>query len=100
MYTWHRTVVVAAVATGMVSCASLDDKQWYQDAKTTSSKAVAVAADTTSKAFKRTQHYLAEKDVLKTFQDAGEHSEGAVLEVLHRSGIGHGKGTGGTHTTC
>jgi hypothetical protein len=33
------------------------------------------------------QKYLAEKDVLKTFQDAGEHSETAVLGVLHKSGI-------------
>ena len=33
------------------------------------------------------QQYLAEKDVLKTFYDAGEHSETAVLNVLHKSGI-------------
>jgi len=31
------------------------------------------------------QHYLAEKDVLQTFHDAGEHSEAAVLDVLHKS---------------
>ncbi len=33
------------------------------------------------------QQYLTEKDVLKTFYDAGEHSESAVLNVLHKSGI-------------
>jgi murein DD-endopeptidase MepM/ murein hydrolase activator NlpD len=92
MRIWQLTVVVAAVAISLVSCASLEDKKWYQQAKATSAKAASVAADSTSKALKRTQHYLAEKDVLKTFQDAGEHGEGAVLDVLHKAGIGRGKG--------
>jgi murein DD-endopeptidase MepM/ murein hydrolase activator NlpD len=100
MYSWQRAVLVGATL-GVVSCASLDDKQWYQEAKTTSTKAATVAADATTKAFRRTQHYLEEKDVLKTFQDAGEHSEVAVLEVLHHSGIGQSKsgaaGAGASH---
>jgi len=33
------------------------------------------------------QKYLAEKDLLKTFQDAGALSEGAVLNALHKSGM-------------
>jgi murein DD-endopeptidase MepM/ murein hydrolase activator NlpD len=33
------------------------------------------------------QQYLAEKDLLRTFRDASEHSEGAVLDVLHKVGI-------------
>src|SRR5450756_1510924 len=74
MYTWHRTVVVGAFVMGMAACATVEDKKWFQEAKTTSSKAVTVASEQTSRAFKRTQHYLAEKDLLKTFQDASEHS--------------------------
>ncbi len=31
---------------------------------------------------------MEEKDLLKTFHDTGEHSEAAVLDVLHRAGIG------------
>ena len=88
MYTW-RVLIGTAVVCGTVSCATVEDKQWYQQARTTSTKAIGIAADTTSKAFKRTQHYLEEKDVLKTFQDASNHSESAVLDVLHRSGVGH-----------
>jgi murein DD-endopeptidase MepM/ murein hydrolase activator NlpD len=83
-------------------CASVDqkfgDQEWYQKSKetsakvvdvtsTTATKAVAVTETTASKAYGRMQKYLAEKDVLKTFQDAGNHSETAVLGVLHRSGI-------------
>jgi murein DD-endopeptidase MepM/ murein hydrolase activator NlpD len=38
------------------------------------------------------QHYLTEKDLLKTFYDAGEHSESVVLDVLHKAGVKGGKG--------
>ncbi|HTT01740.1 MAG TPA: M23 family metallopeptidase [Steroidobacteraceae bacterium] len=34
------------------------------------------------------KRYMAEKDVLATFHDAGEHSETAVLDVLHKAGVG------------
>jgi hypothetical protein len=54
----------------------------YEEA---SVKAADTVTDATSKTFKRMQHYLAEKDVLQTFHDAGEHSEAAVLDVLHKS---------------
>jgi murein DD-endopeptidase MepM/ murein hydrolase activator NlpD len=81
----HRTAVVCGLIVSMAACASLDDKQWYQETKQVSVKTADTVADTTSKTFKRMQHYLEEKDVLKTFHDAGEHSETAVLEVLHKS---------------
>ena len=79
-------------------CATADkkfgDQEWYQvskeagdKAKVVSTKAVAVTQTTASKAYSRMQKYLAEKDVLKTFTDAGEHSESAVLGILHKSGI-------------
>jgi len=70
---------------GVAGCATLNDQQWYQDTKQASVKAADTVSDTTSKTFKRMQHYLAEKDVLQTFHDAGEHSEAAVLDVLHKS---------------
>src|SRR5579864_5851518 len=92
MSNMHRMAVAACLIAGLIGCATLNDQKWYQDARAASGKAVAVAADSTSRAMKLTQHYLAEKDVLKTFQDAGEHSESAVLDILHRSGIAHGKG--------
>jgi murein DD-endopeptidase MepM/ murein hydrolase activator NlpD len=92
-------------------CASVDqkfgDQEWYQKSKvtsakvvdvtsTTATKAVAVTETTASKAYGRMQKYLAEKDVLKTFQDAGNHSETAVLGVLHRSGIAKNPGPSAT----
>ena len=54
---------------------------------TTATKAAEATAATASKAYARMQKYLAEKDLLKTFHDSGEHSEVAVLSVLHKSGI-------------
>jgi murein DD-endopeptidase MepM/ murein hydrolase activator NlpD len=83
-------------------CATVDqkygDEAWYQKSKeasakaveatqTAASKAAELTTTTASKAYTRMQQYLAEKDVLKTFYDAGEHSETAVLNVLHKSGI-------------
>jgi murein DD-endopeptidase MepM/ murein hydrolase activator NlpD len=93
-----------------VGCATVDqkfgDQDWYQKSKqtsakvadvtsTTATKAVAVTETTASKAYSRMQKYLAEKDVLKTFQDAGNHSETAVLGVLHKSGIAKNPGPSG-----
>ena len=91
----------------LAGCATVDqkfgDQEWYQKSKvtsakvvdatsTTATKAVAVTETTASKAYARMQKYLAEKDVLKTFQDAGNHSETAVLGVLHKSGIAKNPG--------
>jgi murein DD-endopeptidase MepM/ murein hydrolase activator NlpD len=98
-----RLVAAAAlVSIYFVGCATVDqkygDEAWYQKSKqasakavevtqTTASKAAELTTTTASKAYARMQQYLAEKDVLKTFYDAGEHSETAVLNVLHKSGI-------------
>src|ERR1700690_2144776 len=100
-----RTRLLAAAALAGVyfaGCATVDqkygDEAWYQKSKqastkavevteTTASKAAALTSTTASKAYARMQQYLAEKDVLKTFYDAGEHSETAVLNVLHKSGL-------------
>jgi murein DD-endopeptidase MepM/ murein hydrolase activator NlpD len=61
---------------------------WLHKAQDVSAKAAHTAQSLTLAAFKRMQHYLAERDVLKTFKDAGEHSEAQVLDVLHKSGVG------------
>jgi murein DD-endopeptidase MepM/ murein hydrolase activator NlpD len=87
-------------------CASVADKPWVQGAEQTSQQAVTVAARAASAAanaaavqaaatYQRMQHYLAEKDVLRTFTDAGEHSETEVLAVLHRAAASTAK-PGGT----
>ena len=92
----------ALIGIYFAGCATVDqkygDEAWYQKSKQASAKAVEVTQSTASKAaelttttaskaYTRMQQYLAEKDVLKTFYDAGEHSETAVLNVLHKSGI-------------
>jgi murein DD-endopeptidase MepM/ murein hydrolase activator NlpD len=94
--------IAALMAVYFAGCATVDEKYhdeaWYQKSKqasakavqvttTTATKAAEVTTTTASKAYARMQQYLAEKDVLKTFYDAGEHSEAAVLGVLHKSGI-------------
>jgi murein DD-endopeptidase MepM/ murein hydrolase activator NlpD len=81
----RRTAVVCCSIVTVIGCTTVSDQKWMQDAKEASVKAADTAADTTMKTFKRMQHYLAEQDVLKTFHDAGEHSEAAVLDVLHKS---------------
>jgi murein DD-endopeptidase MepM/ murein hydrolase activator NlpD len=100
----HRAKVFALAGTAacVIGCATTDqkfgDQPWYQDTKqasakavevttTTATKAAEVTSTTASKAYARMQKYLAEKDLLKTFHDSGEHSEAAVLSVLHKSGI-------------
>jgi murein DD-endopeptidase MepM/ murein hydrolase activator NlpD len=95
-------MIAMPAALYFAGCATVDqkygDEAWYQKSKqasakavevttTTATKAAEVTSTTASKAYTRMQQYLAEKDVLKTFYDAGEHSETAVLSVLHKSGI-------------
>jgi murein DD-endopeptidase MepM/ murein hydrolase activator NlpD len=84
--------ILVTFAAYVAACSTVDEKfhddAWYQKSKVVSAKAVEVTSTAASKAYARTQKYLAEQDLLKTFQDAGEHSETAVLGVLHKSGIG------------
>lgn len=83
-----RSVLAAAVLLAVAGCASLNDQEWVQKTKDASMKAVHAVSGATAKTAKRMEKYLQEKDLLKTFQDAGEHSEAAVLDVLHQAGIG------------
>jgi murein DD-endopeptidase MepM/ murein hydrolase activator NlpD len=88
--------ILITFAAGVVACTTVDEKfhddAWYQKSKVASAKAIEVTSTTASRAYARTQKYLAEQDLLKTFQDAGEHSETAVLGILHKSGISKGSG--------
>jgi len=98
----RAAAIAALVGMYFAGCQTVEqkygDEAWYQKSKEASTKAVEVTttaatkaaevtSTTASKAYTRMQQYLAEKDVLKTFYDAGEHSETAVLSVLHKSGI-------------
>ncbi len=88
----HRAALAALLSANFFAgCASVNqkfgDQEWYQKSKIVSTKAIEVTSTTATKAYSRMQKYIAEKDVLKTFQDAGEHSEIAVLGILHKSGI-------------
>jgi murein DD-endopeptidase MepM/ murein hydrolase activator NlpD len=95
----------AAFLLGLIGCTTTPQQQeWVNKASDATAKAadqtgkaLRIASDRASKAMVRMQHYLAEKDTLKTFTDAGEHSETAVLDVLHRSGVNSKPATGG-HT--
>ena len=82
---------VAATCLYFTGCATVDkkfgDEVWYQKTRAATSKAADVSLTAASKAYKRMQKYLAEKDLLATFHDAGEHSEDAVLSVLRKSGL-------------
>lgn len=95
-------LVICSTAVLMAGCAAMDEKfgdeVWYQKTRAATSRAVDVSTTATakavdvsttaaSKAYKRMQKYLAEKDLLATFHDAGEHSEDAVLGVLHKAGL-------------
>jgi murein DD-endopeptidase MepM/ murein hydrolase activator NlpD len=102
---WRPLTIACLGGLLATGCASVADKPWVQGAEQTSTQAVTVAAKAASAAasaaavqaeaaYQRMQHYLAEKDVLKTFTDAGEHSETEVLAVLHRS-AGTGAASGG-----
>jgi murein DD-endopeptidase MepM/ murein hydrolase activator NlpD len=96
--TARRLAVGLALCCALFGCTALDQKfgqdDWYKKAKVDGSQ----AADATGKAavqvgqaakvvaadaYKRMQKYAAEKDLLKTFTDAGEHSESVVLNILH-----------------
>jgi murein DD-endopeptidase MepM/ murein hydrolase activator NlpD len=105
MLSWRLRPIACLFGLFAAGCASVTEKPWVQGAEQTSAQAVTVAAKAASAAatvaaaqaaaaYQRMQHYLAEKDVLKTFTDAGEHSEAEVLAVLHRA---PGKGAPAAH---
>jgi murein DD-endopeptidase MepM/ murein hydrolase activator NlpD len=92
-------ILILPVVALLASCATLEQQDWYNKAhdatvnatdvaKAQTTKALSIASDRTQKALERMQHYLAEKDLLKTFHDAGDESEAAIGDFLHKAGIG------------
>ena len=76
--------VRAAGAAVVLACAGCASMQPTVD--TVKEKATQLAQSTRAHAqavYQRQQHYLAEHEVLKNFEDATEHSESEVLKVLH-----------------
>jgi murein DD-endopeptidase MepM/ murein hydrolase activator NlpD len=93
----HRYIEgTIALLLALGGCASLEQHDWYNKAHEVSIKTVDIASDRAGKAFTRMQQYLAKKDLLKTFSDAGEHSESVVLNVLHKAGVSASKGGAAT----
>lgn len=87
----NYTAAIAGVG-GMLlvtGCASLEQKEWYRQTRDTTHRVAGNVAAVTNKALTRMQGYLERKEVLKTFQDAGEHGEAAVLAVLQKAGVGN-----------
>ena len=82
----HAALLLTAA--GLCGCATIESSDAYQKTRDVTEKAVTAVADTAKSARERMKHYLAEKDLLKTFHDSGEHDEAAVLGVLHKVGIG------------
>jgi murein DD-endopeptidase MepM/ murein hydrolase activator NlpD len=87
-----RTGITLITGAFLLGCAATDKQfgqdDWYQKTREVSGKAVNLTKSTASASYQRMQKYLKEKEVLKTFHDTGEHSEAAVLAVLHRAGVG------------
>jgi murein DD-endopeptidase MepM/ murein hydrolase activator NlpD len=84
-----RTKIVAlGIVIGCVACADLQQKQWYQTTREVTTTTISKVSGATSKVASRMQDYLARKEVLEKFHDAGEHSEDALLKVLRGAGVG------------
>src|SRR4029077_8072359 len=65
----------------MTGCAAMNTTM--DSVKDTATRVAQAAKAHAEAVYQRQQHYLAEHDVLKTFEDASEHSEAEVLRVLH-----------------
>jgi len=92
---WQR-ILAPVMVFALAGCASLNDNKVYQETRDLSKKTASTVAEATSKTVTKMKHYMAEKDVLMTFHDAGEHSETAVLSVLHKAGVGKGGAPAGS----
>jgi murein DD-endopeptidase MepM/ murein hydrolase activator NlpD len=90
MYIRPRWIVLLLVLS-CAACSGLEQKQWYQKTRDVTTTTIRKVSGATGKAAKRMQDYLSRKEVLEKFYDAGEHSEEAVLTVLHGAGIGKTK---------
>jgi murein DD-endopeptidase MepM/ murein hydrolase activator NlpD len=95
----RRASATVVMLLALAGCATLEQQDWYNKTHDTTTKVIGVAtdeatkaarvaADRASKAYARMQRYLAEKDLLVTFHDAGQHSESVLLDTLHKAGVG------------
>ncbi len=103
-------VVVLPILLLLGGCETLQQEGWYNKAhdatvnaadvaKVQTTKALDTATDRTQKALDRMQHYLKEKDLLKTFHDASDKSEAAIGKFLHKAGVGRKDSAPPTATT-
>ncbi len=94
MRRWQHTSLCCTLVLA-TSCATVDkqinEHEWLRKTRDQSVKTAGVVMEATSKSAKRMQDYLARKDLLKTFTDASQHSEAAVLDVLRKAGVGTAK---------
>ena len=90
--TQRKTLATLGAVVLLGGCAATDerlgDHEWYQKTREISGKAVNLAKSTAVSSYERMQNYLKEKETLKRFHDTGEEGETAILDVLHRAGIG------------
>lgn len=73
----RRIIVCLALPLALIGCATVDH------VKVAAAKIADSARQHAEAVYQRQQKYLAEHEVLKTFEDASEHSEAEVLRVLH-----------------
>ena len=96
MKSCRRMSMPLLLTLGLFGCAATDEKfgkdEWYKKTREVTGKTVDFTKSTAAASYQRMQKYMKEKDVLKTFHDTGEHSEQAVLDVLHRAGVGQSVG--------
>jgi len=73
----RHMIGTAALSLMLAGCATVDN------VKLAAAKIADSARQHAEAVYQRQQKYLAEHEVLKTFEDASEHSEAEVLKVLH-----------------
>jgi murein DD-endopeptidase MepM/ murein hydrolase activator NlpD len=65
----------------MSGCATMNGTM--DSVKDTAKRVAQATAAHAEVVYQRQQHYLSEHEVLKSFEDAGEHGEAEILKVLH-----------------
>lgn len=87
-----RLITLPVLAIMVCSCATIDkqasEHEWIRKTRDATVKTANIVTGKTRETAKRMQGYMARQDLLKTFTDATEHSEAAVLAVLRKAGVG------------
>ena len=82
------TAASSAAAWLLAACATVENSGAYRKTRDFTGKLFGTTSAGAKAAAGRMKRYLAEKDLLKTFHDAGEHDEEAVLRVLRKLDVG------------